>query len=83
MVEWGVKDVTVSLLDMDLVQAEREGRIIMLYHTIAMTIVAIEVYFITEITADEAPRADHHQRHHHGRLPDGRHLWPALRLLGA
>lgn len=30
-------------------QAEREGRIIMLYHTIAMTIVAIEVYFMTEI----------------------------------
>jgi hypothetical protein len=49
MVEWGIKDVTVGLLNMDLVQAEREGRIIMLYHTIAMTIVAIEVYFITEI----------------------------------
>ena len=49
MVEWGIKDVTVRLLNMDLVQAEREGRIIMLYHTIAMTIIAIEVYFITEI----------------------------------
>jgi hypothetical protein len=49
MVEWGVKDVTVKLLGMDLVPAEREGRIIMLYHTIAMTIVAIEVYFITEL----------------------------------
>ena len=47
MVEWGVRDIVVRLLDMDLVQAEREGRIIMLYHTIAMTIVAIEVYFIT------------------------------------
>lgn len=49
MVEWGVKDITVRLLGLDLVQAEREGRIIMLYHTIAMTVIAIEVYFITEI----------------------------------
>jgi len=49
MVEWGVKDVVVRLLGMRLIEAEREGRIIMLYHTIAMTVVAIEVYFITEI----------------------------------
>lgn len=49
MVEWGVKDVTVQLTGMELLQVEREGRIIMLYHTIAMTIVAIEVYFITAI----------------------------------
>lgn len=49
MVEWGVRDLTVKLLGMKLVQAEREGRVIMLYHTIAMAIVAIEVYFITEI----------------------------------
>jgi len=49
MVEWGVKDITVRLLGMDLVQAEREGRIIMLYHTIAMAVIAAEVYFITDI----------------------------------
>ena len=49
MVEWGVRDFTVNLLNMDLVQVEREGRIIMLYHTIAMTIIAIEVYFMTEL----------------------------------
>lgn len=49
MVEWGVKDVVVQLTGMDLVQAEREGRIIMLYHTIAMSVIAIEVYFITDI----------------------------------
>ena len=49
MVEWGVKDVVVGLTGMDLVQAEREGRIIMLYHTIAMSVIAIEVYFITDI----------------------------------
>ncbi|MFZ5821505.1 MAG: hypothetical protein ACOYYJ_16530 [Chloroflexota bacterium] len=49
MVEWGVKDITVRLLGMKLVEADREGRIIMLYHTIAMTITAIEVYFMTEM----------------------------------
>jgi hypothetical protein len=49
MVEWGVRDLTVRLLGMDMVQAQREGRIIMLYHTIAMTIVAIEVYIITDL----------------------------------
>ncbi len=49
MVEWGVRDITVKVLGMDLVQADREGRIIMLYHTIAMTVIAIEVYFMTEI----------------------------------
>jgi hypothetical protein len=49
MVEWGVKDITVSALSMELAEAEREGRIIMLYHTIAMTITAIEVYFITQL----------------------------------
>ncbi len=49
MVEWGVKDVVVKLLGMDLIQAEREGRIIMLYHTIAMTVVSIEVYFVTAL----------------------------------
>jgi len=51
MVEWGVRDITVKVLGMDLVQAEREGRIIMLYHTISMTIVAIEVFFITGIVS--------------------------------
>ena len=49
MVEWGVKDVTVRLLGLDLIEAEREGRIIMLYHTISMAVVAVVVYFITEI----------------------------------
>lgn len=49
MVEWGVKAVTVKVLGMKLDPSQREGRIILLYHTIAMAIVAIEVYFITEI----------------------------------
>ena len=47
MVEWGVRDIVVDLLNIQLVQAEREGRIIMLYHTIANTVIAIEVYFMT------------------------------------
>ncbi len=49
MVEWGVRDVTVRALGMQLHPAEREGRIIMLYHTIAMAVVAIEVYLITHL----------------------------------
>jgi len=49
MVEWGVKDFIVDFLGMELIPAEREGRIIMLYHTIAMSVIAIEVYFITSI----------------------------------
>jgi hypothetical protein len=48
MVEWGVRDFVVDTLGMSLLPAEREGRIIMLYHSIAMIIVAIEVYFITD-----------------------------------
>jgi len=48
MAEWGVKDVVVDLLGMDLVHAEREGRLVMLYHTIAMAMVAITVYLITD-----------------------------------
>lgn len=49
MVEWGIKDVVVNITGMKLVPAEREGRIIMLYHAIAMAVVAINVYFITGI----------------------------------
>ncbi|KAA3614140.1 MAG: hypothetical protein D8M58_18270 [Calditrichaeota bacterium] len=49
MVEWGVRDFVVDLLGMELHHWEREGRIIMLYHAIAMAILAIEVYFITSI----------------------------------
>ncbi len=51
MVEWGVRDFVVDLLGMDLVAAEREGRIITLYHSIALAVVAIEVYFITGLVA--------------------------------
>jgi hypothetical protein len=47
--EWGISDVAVRLYGMRLVEAEREGRIILLYHTIAMAVVAIEVYLITAL----------------------------------
>ncbi len=49
MVEWGVRDYVVQFLGMQLLSAEREGRIILLYHTIAQAVIAIEVYFITSM----------------------------------
>ncbi len=49
MAEWGVRDVVVRVLGMKLVEAEREGRIIILYHSIAMAVVAIETYMITSL----------------------------------
>jgi len=49
MAEMGVREVVVKALGMDLVQAEREGRIIILYHSIAMAIIAIETYMITSL----------------------------------
>jgi len=49
MAEMGVRDIVVKLLHMDLQQAEREGRIIILYHSIAMAVVAIETYMLTSL----------------------------------
>lgn len=67
MVEWGVRDLVVDTLGMRMVQAEREGRIIMLYHTIAMTVIAIEVYFITELL----PMKQHEQTTINGTITAG------------
>ena len=53
MAEMGVRDFVIRLLKMNLVQAEREGRIIILYHSIAMAIVAIETYMITSLLTNE------------------------------
>jgi hypothetical protein len=47
MEEFGVKVLMVNHLGLDLQPAQREGRIIILYHTIAMAVVAIETYLIT------------------------------------
>ena len=49
LADFGVKDITVRVLGMDLVPAEREGRLITLYHSIAMAVVAVQVYFITHV----------------------------------
>ena len=47
MAELGVRDWVIKNLGMKIVQAEREGRIIILYHSLAMAVVAIETYMIT------------------------------------
>lgn len=47
MAEFGVRDLVIRTFGMDIVEVEREGRIILLYHAIAMAVVAIEVYIIT------------------------------------
>ncbi|MFZ5881663.1 MAG: hypothetical protein ACOY0R_20040 [Chloroflexota bacterium] len=47
MAEMGVREIVIKLLHMDIVQAEREGRIVILYHSIAMAVVAIETYMLT------------------------------------
>jgi hypothetical protein len=47
MADWGIKDVIVRIFGIDLVEAEREGRLVILYHVIAMIVVAIETYMIT------------------------------------
>lgn len=49
MADLGIRDVWVRLTGMQLVAAEREGRIILLYHTIAQAVIAVEVYFITSL----------------------------------
>jgi hypothetical protein len=49
MAEFGVRDFWVRTFGLDLQAAEREGRIIILYHSIAMAVVAIETYLITSM----------------------------------
>ena len=83
MAELGVREVVVKLLGMDLVQAEREGRIIILYHSIAMAVVAIETYMITSLLKMKAFYKTAVRRAHHRRLPAGDDLRHGLRLLRA
>lgn len=49
MADLGIRDVVARLTGMILKSEEREGRIVMLYHSIAMAIVAIEVYLINAL----------------------------------
>jgi hypothetical protein len=45
----GIKEWMVNHLGLSLLPQEREGRIIILYHTLAMAVVAIETYLITAL----------------------------------
>ncbi len=47
--ELGIKDITVNLLGIDLQPLQRDGRLVVMYHSIAMAVVAIEVYFMTAV----------------------------------
>ncbi len=57
MAEFGISDDFIKLTGMQLDPAEREGRIIILYHAIAVAVVAIMVYFITS----SVPMRDHYR----------------------
>jgi len=59
MVDFGIRDFVVRLAGMVLKPEEREGRIVMPYHAIAMAIGAIETYIITAIVKMKGhPRAN-------------------------
>lgn len=49
MAELGVREVVVKAVGFDMDPVEREGRLIILYHSIAMAVTAILVYMITGI----------------------------------
>ena len=49
MAEFGIRDFMVRTFAMDLNAMQREGRLIILYHSLAMAVVAIETYFITSL----------------------------------
>ncbi len=49
MAEWGVREFWIKLWGMKLEPLEREGRLIFLYHTFAMAVVALEVFMLTAV----------------------------------
>ena len=51
MAEFGVREMVVRTFRMSLLPEQREGRIIILYHSIAMAVIAIETYMITSMLA--------------------------------
>jgi len=67
MREWGVTDFVVRTFGLRLVEAEREGRIILLYHTIAIAVVAVETYIITALV----PMKDHERTQINGTITFG------------
>jgi len=46
--EWGVGELTIKFLGMDIQSQDREGRIVILYHAIAVTFTSLLVYLIIE-----------------------------------
>ena len=54
MQEFGISAWIIKTFNLVMIEAEREGRIIMLYHTIAVAVVSLEVYFITNIVPMKA-----------------------------
>lgn len=59
MKEWGIAEITRTVLGMEMAPEDREGRIIMLYHTIAIAFLSLLVYIITDVVkmaAEEAKR---------------------------
>ncbi|MBC8403020.1 MAG: SUMF1/EgtB/PvdO family nonheme iron enzyme [Candidatus Marinimicrobia bacterium] len=54
MKEWGIGAFMERFFHMDLQPQDREGRIIMLYHSIAITFVALLVYLITDVVKFKA-----------------------------
>ena len=47
--DWGVAKLTIKFLKMEIFPHDREGRIILLYHTIAITFVTLLTYLITHV----------------------------------
>lgn len=47
MVEWGVREITIKVLGLKLLEFERDGRLVTLYHSIAFAVVAILTYLMT------------------------------------
>ncbi|MEN8255113.1 MAG: SUMF1/EgtB/PvdO family nonheme iron enzyme [Verrucomicrobiota bacterium] len=57
MREWGVADAVIRTLGMDMAPADREGRIVMLYHSIAIAFVALVTYLILHVVKVDERRA--------------------------
>ena len=83
MAELGVGDWIAKTFGMVLLPEQREGRIVILYHTIANAVIAVEVYFITGIYKDKmkAYFRTGNQYGAHRRLPDRSDIWFGVCLL--
>ncbi|MBC8453652.1 SUMF1/EgtB/PvdO family nonheme iron enzyme [PVC group bacterium] len=57
MKEWGIAEFVINALHMSIEPSEREGRIVMLYHAIAIAFVAQVVYLILHVVKMDENRA--------------------------